>query len=146
VHDEDSATQRGHRIAREATEREFRAEQVEYERCKVAESKQMFAEAEVFQLKQRNLAKRKSAAARSFIEAVEIAQNQIKSDGLEGEVRPWSEIRYTVAQGLKAAIHGREDIIATLLLQEDILVRLDAIKRLLWMAVGLLAFVAYKLA
>jgi hypothetical protein len=72
VHDEDSATQRAHRIAREATEREFRAEQVEYERCKVAESKQMFAEAEVFQLKQRNLAKRKSAAARSFIEAVEM--------------------------------------------------------------------------
>ena len=54
-------------------------------------------------------------------------------------------IRYTLAQGLKAAIHAREDGIATFVLQREILYRLDAIKSLLWVVVALLGFVAYRL-
>jgi len=133
-------------MAREAAEREWHAQQAENERREIEKSKRLFADGEAYATKQRDSAKRKSAAERSFAEASEFAKNQIKSDGLEGEVKPYYEVRYTVAQGLKAAIHGREDIAATLVLQRDILVRLDAIKSLLWVAIGLLAFVVYKLA
>ena len=69
----------------------------------------------------------------------------MKSSGLEGEVRPYCEIRYTVAQGLKAAVHAREDAAATFILQRDIIIRLDKIKSLLWFAVAVLLYIAFKL-
>ena len=89
--------------------------------------------------------KKRNAAERTFAEAAEFARRQIKDNGLDGEIRPHHEIRYTLAQGLKAAIHAREDGIATFVLQREILYRLDAIKSLLWVVVALLGFVAYRL-
>jgi hypothetical protein len=134
------------RDAKAESEREWRRQRAETERQEVAASRRLFEEGEAYAKKQREANKKKGAAERSFAEAAEFARNQIKSDGLEGEVRPYYEIRYTVAQGLKAAIHGREDGIATLVLQRDILVRLDSIKSLLWVAIALLGFIAYKVA
>jgi hypothetical protein len=128
-----------------ASEREWRQQRIEKERQGIAESKRIFDEADAFAAKQREDAKKKSAADHSFLEAAEFARNAIKSDGLDGEIRSHCEIRYTVAQGLKAAIHGREDGIATLVLQRSILVRLDSIKSLLWVVIALLFFVAYKI-
>ena len=145
MENEGSDDQKVNRTAREAAEREWNLQRAENERLEIVKSKRLFAESEEYATKQRNLAKGKSAADRSFAEAAEFAKNQIKSDGLEGEIKPYYEVHYTIAQGLKAAIHGREDVAATFILQRDILVRLDAIKSLLWVAVGLLAFVAYKL-
>lgn len=127
-------------------EGEWQRQQADTERLEVLKSKRVFEEAEAYAATQRKANKKKSAAERSFAEATEFSRNQIKSDELEGEVRPYCEVRYTVAQGLKAAVHGREDGIATLVLQRDILVRLDSIKALLWIVVALLAFIAYKLA
>ena len=118
----------------------------ETERKERAESRRIFAEAEAFQLKKMEEDKKHSSADCSYGEAVEYARFVIKQEELNPEIKPYCEIRYTVAQGLKAAINGREDGAATLVLQRDILIRLDAIKVLLWVVVALLAFVAYKLA
>ena len=144
--DPDTSAETADREARAASEREWRLQRIERERQEIADSKRVFDEAEAFAAKQREATKKKSAADRSFTEAAEFAKNQIKSDGLDGEIRPYCEVRYTVAQGLKAAIHGREDGIATFILQRAILVRLDSIKSLLWVLVALLLFIAYKVA
>jgi hypothetical protein len=128
------------------SEREWHRQRAETERQEIAESKRRFEEGRARTAKQREANKKKGAAERSFAEATEFAYNQVKSDGLEGEARPHYEIRYTVAQGLKAAIHGREDGIATLVLQRDILSRLDSLKSLLWVVIALLGFIAYKVA
>ena len=126
-------------------EREWRRERAEAERKGIAESKRVLDEAEAFQAKQTEKLKKRNAAERTFAEAAEFARRQIKDNGLDGEIRPHHEIRYTLAQGLKAAIHAREDGIATFVLQREILYRLDAIKSLLWVVVALLGFVAYRL-
>ena len=126
-------------------EREWRRERAEAEREGIAESKRVLDEAEAFQAKQTEKLKKRNAAERTFAEAAEFARRQIKDNGLDGEIRPHHEIRYTLAQGLKAAIHAREDGIATFVLQREILYRLDAIKSLLWVVVALLGFVAYRL-
>ncbi|MCX7208553.1 MAG: hypothetical protein NT086_21755 [Proteobacteria bacterium] len=112
----------------------------------IEESKCVFDEAEAFRVKQSNEVKKKNAAERDFAKAADFAKRQIQSDGLESEIMPYFKVRYTVAQGLKAAIHGREDGIATFVLQRDILIRLDGIKFLLWCVLVLLVFIAYKLA
>lgn len=113
------------------SEREWRQQRSEIERREVAESKRLFNESEAYAAKQREETKKKSAADRSFAETCEFSRNAIKSDRLDGEIRPYYEIRYTVAQGLKAAVHGREDGIAALVLQRTILFRLDFIKSML---------------
>lgn len=134
------------REARQASEREWHRQQAESERREILESKRIFEQGEAYATEQRKAANMKGATERSFAEAAEFARNQIKSDGLEGEIRPYCEVRYTVAQGLKAAVFGREDGIITLALQRDILLRLDAIKSLLWVVVVLLGFIAYKVS
>ena len=144
--DLDTGTEVTEQEAKVASEREWRQQRIEKERQGIAESKRIFDEADAFAAKQREDAKKKSAASHSFTEAAEFARNAIKSDGLDGEILPYCEVRYTVAQGLKAAIHGREDGIATLVLQRNILVRLDSIKFLLWIVIVLLLFVTYKVA
>lgn len=132
--------------AKADSEREWHRQQLETQRYEISKSKRFFVEGEAYAAKQREANKKKSSAERSFAEASEFARNQIKSDGLEGEVRPYHEIRYTAAQGLKAAVHGREDGIATLVLQRDILLRLDSFKYLLLIAIALLGFIAYKVS
>lgn len=132
------------REAKATSEREWRQQRLETERQEIAESTRLFDESEAYAAKQRGETKKKSAADRSFTEACEFAKGAIKSDGLNGEIRPYSEIRYTVAQGLKATVHGREDGIAALVLQRTILVRLDSIKSMLWAIAALLTFIAYK--
>jgi hypothetical protein len=121
-------------------------QQLDRERSDIAESKRLFDESEAYAAKQREETKKRSAADRTFIEACEFAKNSMKSHDLQGEIRPFYEVRYTVKQGLKAAIHTREDGIATLVLQRAILVRLDFIKSLIWVAVLLLAYIAYKVS
>jgi len=55
------------------------------------------------------------------------------------------EFKYSVQQGLKAACFAREDAASILLIQPAILRRLDALKRLAWVAIGLIAYIAYRL-
>lgn len=128
------------------TEAEWNRSPAEWDRDEIAKTKLSFEAAEVNTRRLREEAKKKGGTERDFAEATEFAWNQIKQEGLEGDARPYYEVRYSAAQGVKAAVHGREDGIATLILQKTILLRLDAIKFLLWVAIGLLAFIAYKVA
>ena len=130
--------------SRSDEEREWRRNRVESEQREIAESKKAIEEGEVYQATLMDAMKRRSSADRIFIDAVKLAKQQVKDSGLEGEIRPYYEIRYTPAQGIKAAIHGREDISATLLIQREILRRLDDIKVLLWIVIAALGFLVYK--
>ncbi len=125
---------------------EWKQRQLADDRKELEESKKRFTEAEAHAAKLRQESMRRCGVERAFAEAAEFASRQIRSDGLEGQVLPYGEVRYKVAQGLKAAVHAREDSIATLLLQRSILQRLDSIKGLLCLTVALLAFIAYKVA
>jgi hypothetical protein len=131
---------------RRQTETEYRERIAAIDRAELEKSRKLFALGEANTAEMLQKAKKRSAADRSFAEAAEFAKRSMKSDELIGEVLPHYQERYTVAQGLKAAVHGREDGIAALVLQRDILVRLDAIKSVLWILVGLMVFVAYKVA
>lgn len=126
-------------------EREWRRNRAEVEQRGIAESKKVIEAGEAYQARLIDAMKRRSNADRTFIDAVKLAKQLVKDTGLEGEIRPYYEIRYTVAQGIKAAIHGREDISATLLIQREILRRLDDIKVLIWIVIIALGFLAYKL-
>ena len=91
-------------------------------------------------------AKTGSAADRAFYEAARQAKEGVKTYGLlPAEVAP-GEFKYSVQQGLKAACFAREDAASILLIQPAILRRLDALKRLAWVAIGLLAYIAYRLS
>jgi len=128
------------------TEAEWRRRQADIDRRETERSKQVFDANDAHAEKQLQENKKRGGADRSFAVAAEFAKRQIRSEGLEGEIRPNYEVRYTVAQGIKAAVHGREDVIATLVLQRDILVRLDKMKLLLWIIIAILGFIAYKVA
>lgn len=128
------------------SEAAWRKQQLDQERSDIAESKRIFDESEASAARQREETKKRSAADRTFTEACEFAKNSVRSDDLQGEIRPFCEVRYTVKQGLKATMHSREDGIATLVLQRAILVRLDFIKSLVWIAVLLLTYIAFRVS
>ena len=131
--------------SRSDEEREWRRNKAEAEQRGIAESKKVIEEGETYQATLMDAMKRRSSADRTFIDAVKLAKQQVKDNGLEGEIRPYYEVRYTAAQGIKAAIHGREDTSATLLIQREILRRLDDIKVLIWIVITALGFLVYKL-
>ena len=131
--------------SRSDEEREWRRNRAEAEQRGIAESKKVIEDGEAYQATLMDAMKRRSNADRTFIDAVKLAKQQVKDNGLVGEIRPYYEIRYTVAQGIKAAIHGREDVSATLLIQREILRRLDDIKVLVWIVIIALGFLVYKI-
>ncbi len=136
----------GEQQADAEAEANWRRKQIEIEKREIESSRKVFDASDANTKKQLDESKKRGGADRSFAEAADFAKRQVKSEGLEGEIRPYYEVRYTVAQGVKAAVHGREDGIATLVLQRDILVRLDSIKSLLWVVIAILGFIAYKVA
>lgn len=91
-------------------------------------------------------AKKASAAARDFFSAAQIARRSAKENGILPVRNEHGEFRYTMQQGLKAACHAREDIAATLQIQLAVLQRLDRNRNLLWAAIVLLGYVAYRLS
>lgn len=77
------------------------------------------------------------------------ARNSIKENGLSPSLDDDGQYVYTQSQGDKAACHAREDAAATLILQKmqlDHLHRLSGVNGLLWICIGLLAYIAYKLS
>lgn len=91
--------------------------------------------------------KRKAfAARRDWLSAAQIARQSVRQNGLLPDCDESGSYRYTVRQGLKAACQAREDIVATLMLQLDILKRLDRNYILLWVVIALLLYVAYRVS
>lgn len=77
--------------------------------------------------------------------AVELAKLQIVGEVLTGRRDEDGDVQYPVAQGAKAAVFGREDAAATLMIQNEVLVKLDSIKRLAWVCVALLVIIAFRM-
>jgi hypothetical protein len=78
-------------------------------------------------------------------QAARQAGDNAKNDG----VRPVLDVsrrdfRYTVQQGLRAACTGREDTAAVFILMSTVLENQQTIKRLLWVCVACLIFIAIK--
>jgi hypothetical protein len=96
--------------------------------------------------KDMDAAKKRNAADRDFFGAAQLARRSTKLDELLPIRNEYGDFEYTQQQAFKAACHGREDAAATLQLQRALLVRLDRNRTLLWLAIGLLAFIAYRLS
>ncbi|MBI5894136.1 MAG: hypothetical protein HZB79_10950 [Deltaproteobacteria bacterium] len=90
--------------------------------------------------------KKASATARDFFGAVQLARRQAKENGILPVRNEHGEFQWTIQQGLKAACHAREDISATLQIQVAVLQRLDRNRNLLWLAIVILGYVAYRLS
>ena len=91
---------------------------------------------------------KKGGAAAEMGRAAMRARNGSRADGLlatfngEGE----TGYGYTPAQVAKAACHAREDVAMLVFLQEVQLKHLHKLSGLLWVCIGLLAYIAYKLS
>lgn len=96
--------------------------------------------------RQMEKAKTKNGASRDFFGAAQMAKRGSKQDDLMPYRDENGELRYTVEQGLKAACHAREEVCAILILQQSVLVRLDRNRNLLWAAIGLLLYLAFRLS
>jgi hypothetical protein len=108
--------------------------------------KQIDEEDERFYEKKMDKLKRTSAAGKVFFSAGQEARRQAKEHGILPVRDKHGEFRYTIQQGLKAACHAREDISGTLQIQFAILQRLDRNRNLLFVAIILLGYVAYRLS
>jgi len=77
------------------------------------------------------------------------ARQSLKANGLWPSLNEDGMPVYTSEQGAKAACLAREDAAITLILQKtqlDYLHNLSGVKGLLWVCIGLLAYIAYKLS
>lgn len=75
--------------------------------------------------------------------ASKMAKSGMESDGLMPTKGEYGEWIYTTEQGAMAACYAREDAATTLILHGMTLAHLHGIKRLLWVCVCLLAYIAY---
>jgi len=86
-----------------------------------------------------------SAADAAWVEAIRAAGQARTEAGLDCSYAADGSAVFTVEQGLKAACYTREDTAATLIVQREILIRLDQLRKLAWWVIGLLAVIALKL-
>lgn len=99
-------------------------------------------DAEIYQFDQLTELENTSQANQSWAQAVKAARTARSNAGLDCQYDEYGSAVFTTEQGLVASLHTREDTAATLLLQRDILVRLDHIRRLcLCIAGGIAALV-----
>lgn len=92
------------------------------------------------------VAKNGSYGLKQVMRASKMAATYAENDGLHPVQEEHGEFRYRVQQGLRAACVGREDAAATLILMQTALDNQRTIKRLLWVGVLLLAWIAYRLS
>ncbi len=102
-------------------------------------------DAEAYEAKQFASMEKKGGAGAELVAAVRLARQARTEAGLNCDYTETGEARFSVQQGLKAAVHGREDVAATLILQVKIIQRLDQLKKLAWWILGVLTVIALKL-
>ena len=88
--------------------------------------------------------KKRSSADFDFFDAAHRARRQAVSDDLLPLRDADGEHRYVAQQGLRAACHTREDVIAISYIQRSLLVRLSGIRFLLWACLLVLVYIAYQ--
>jgi hypothetical protein len=81
-----------------------------------------------------------------FWDACRNASLWAEQDGLHPKsYTEWNEPRYSIQQGLRAAHVGREDAAATLLLMPPVLRGLRTATKLLWLIIGLLILILWRI-
>ena len=91
---------------------------------------------------------KKGGSIADLAKAAKFAKDGVREQGLFPEGDDDGQGVYTPEQGAKAACYAREDVAAVLVLQKeqlDHLHGLSGVKGLLWVCIGLLAYIAYKL-
>jgi hypothetical protein len=79
--------------------------------------------------------------------AAKQAANNAINDGIRPVLDvPGRAFKYEVQQGLRAACVGREDAAATLMLMSPVLETLQTIKRLIWVILAVLIYIAYRVS
>lgn len=91
-------------------------------------------------------AKKSSSAARDFFSAGLSARRSVREHELLPVRDENGEFVYTPQQAFKAACLAREDVVATLELQLAILKRLDRNHSLVWVAILILSYIAYRVS
>ena len=107
---------------------------------KIAEDDQALFEKEM------EHAKKTSSADRDFFGAAQLARRWAIRDSLLPARNEDGDFEYELQQGLKAACHAREDVAAIAQVQRALLQRLDRNRNLLWIAIVLLAYIAYRIS
>ena len=108
------------------------------------DSKKIEQEAKQYYERQMREAKKGGAAARDFYSAAEFARRSAELDQLLPATNQNGDYVYSPQQAFKAACHAREDVTAILVIQRAQLDRLDRNRSLLWIAIGLAAYIAYQ--
>jgi hypothetical protein len=91
-------------------------------------------------------AKLSGPADQDFFEAALVGRRAIQQDELLPHRNEHGEFEYELQQGLKAACHNREDVVAIAMIQRALLKRLDILKALLAVAIALLLYLAYRVS
>ncbi|AIF46123.1 hypothetical protein HY57_02065 [Dyella japonica A8] len=87
---------------------------------------------------------KRGGADKDFFESVLFARRQAQADGDMPSRTQYGELKYSRDQIARAAAHGREDIAAVLAIQLKVLKRLSSLRALAWLAIALLAYIAYR--
>jgi hypothetical protein len=101
-------------------------------------------DAEAFENNQLNSLAAKGAANAAWVEAIRSARRARTEAGLDCHFAPDGSAIFEADQGIKASCYTREDAAATLILQREILLRLDQLRKMGWWAIGILAVTALK--
>lgn len=104
------------------------------------------AEGQDYAEKQIAEAAKKDSVSKDFYGAALLAMHSTKQDGLHPSINEYGESKYTIQQGLKAACHTREDVAATLIIQQSILRRLQGLNILGWLCFAILCYIAFQVS
>ena len=114
-----------------------------------ADAERMNAITEEFWAKQNSESIKMGGVSAEMGRAAFSARQNLRESDLFPNLNEVGEWVYSPEQGIKAACHAREDAASTLILQKtqlDHLHRLSGVKALLWVCIGLLTYIAYKLS
>lgn len=89
---------------------------------------------------------KKGSVNRDFYGAALFALEQAERQQLLPQRNEGLEMRYTADQAITAACFARQDVVATLVIQQAILHRLQGLKLIGVACLALLSFIAYRLA
>lgn len=110
----------------------------------MAERPQTDIDAEAFEARQLAEMEKKGGIGAELVAAVRLARRARTEAGLDCEYTDTGEAKFKVQQGLKAAVHAREDAAATLILQVKIIQRLDKLQKTVWWVLGIMVVLALK--
>lgn len=87
-----------------------------------------------------------SSAHRDFFEATERARRGARDGGFFPHRDAEGDLVYSETQARAAACQSREDVAASMHIQLHLLQRLDRNRTLMWIAIGLLTYIAFRVS